>query len=159
MHFCFLIQPMSSLSRLGLVAVASSLLLSCANTEHLPPSYPGPVATIDQTVRTDFEKRNCGFVLAIDDKTYTFSGVSTLKPVVKVEAGRHRLLLRGHVVYLAELRNFAPSPHAEGWVNVNLAAGKRYLVQTSHDGAGTSVWLSDAETGHPVSPVIPPGTN
>ena len=146
---------MASLSRL-LLLTFSSLLISCANMEHLPASYQGPVATIEQTVRTDSEKRNCGFVLAIDDKDYKMSDVSKLKRVFNVEPGKHRLLLRGHVVYLMEIRNFVPTPHAEGWVDVHLVAGKKYQVQTKHDKAGTSVWLSDAESGEPVSPVIAP---
>lgn len=121
--------------------------------------YQGPIATIDQTIRVDHEKRNCGFVLAVDDKKYEFSGVSNLKPIFKLPAGKHRLLLRGHVVFLMELLNFNPPPHAEGWVEVNLENGKHYRVLTQTDQAGTSVWLSDAETGKPVSPVIPAGAS
>ena len=142
---------------LGTLLLACTLS-SCMSVEHLPPSYQGPVATIDQTIRIDGEKRNCGFVLAVDDKKYEFSGVSNLKPVFKVESGKHRLLLRGHVVYLMEIRNFNPPPHAEGWVEVDLVAGKSYRVMTETDQAGTRVWLSDAENSQPVSPVIQAGT-
>src|SRR5688500_3252241 len=124
---------MTSLSRLGLMAAASSLLLSCTTIEHLPETYQGPVATIEQTVRTDSEKRNCGFVLADDDKDYKRSDVSKLKRGVNVQAGRHRLLLRGRVIYLIEIRNIIPPPHCEGWVDVNLTAGKKYRVETKHD--------------------------
>jgi hypothetical protein len=47
---------------LGALLLASTLS-SCMSVDHLPPSYQGPVATIDQSIRIDGEKRNCGFVL------------------------------------------------------------------------------------------------
>ncbi|MES2596955.1 MAG: hypothetical protein V4662_16545 [Verrucomicrobiota bacterium] len=152
------------LSRILPRLVASSLLAfgsltSCVSVDHLAPTYQGPVATIDQKVIVDSEKRNCGFVLAVDDKRYAFSDVSKLKDVFNVEPGRHRLLLRGHVVYLMELRNFSPSPHSQGWVDVTLQPAHRYRVQTRTDAAGTSVWLVDETSGHPASPVIAPGTH
>jgi hypothetical protein len=126
------------------------------NMKHLPDSFEGPVATIDQTTVIDDEKNNCGFVLAVDDKEYDFSGVSLLGPVFRSEPGKHRLLLRGHVVYFSELRNLSSPPHAEGWVEVNLISGKRYRVMTETDESGSRVWLSDAETGAAVSPIISP---
>ncbi len=139
--------------------LASGILTSCAtNMEHLPPSYQGPVATIDQTVSTDSEKRNCGFVLAVDSKRYQFSDVSKLKDVFRVEAGPHKLLLRGHVVYLMEIRNFFAPAHSQGWVDVTLKAGHQYIVQTKTDKSGTSVWLFDASSGQIASPVVPAGT-
>ena len=106
----------------------------------------------------DSEKRNCGMVLAIDNKSYNMAGlgVSSLKDVFRIEAGTHRLLLRGHVVYLSELRNLAKQSYAEDWVSVQLKEGGRYAVKTRTDASGTSVWLAESETDRAICPVIRP---
>jgi hypothetical protein len=149
---------MFSLFHLIALSLAACFLTSCANLNHLPGSYKGPTATIFQAPMNDFEKRNCGMILAIDDKKYNMAGmgVSSLKDVIRIEAGTHRLLLRGHVVYLSELRNLAKQSYAEDWVSVQLKDGGRYAVKTRTDATGTSVWLVESETDRPVSPIIRP---
>lgn len=138
------------------VTLSVMLLSSCTSVTHLAPGYQGPTASIDQTERPDEEKRNYAQVLAIDDKKYEFWDMSTLKPVFEVEAGKHRLLLRGSVVFFFELLNLAPPPHSEGWVDVNLSADQTYRVVSQTGFLGTSVWIEEAGTGKKVSRIVPP---
>ncbi|MBK8095333.1 MAG: hypothetical protein IPK32_26020 [Verrucomicrobiaceae bacterium] len=149
---------MSQFIRVISLSIAACFLSSCGNLNHLPSSYKGPTATIFQAPMKDSEKRNCGMVLAIDNKNYNMAGlgVSSLKDSFRIEAGTHRLLLRGHVVYFSELRNLAKQSYAEDWVTVRLKEGGRYVVKTRTDASGTSVWLEESEFERVISPVVRP---
>lgn len=154
---------------LGTVALASG----CATYQPVPRDYTGPTATLHDTgFSEDTSKAQMFAVVAIDGNRVgnAFSAsanasygrgalLTTVYPERQVPAVPMKVTLRGSHATGAPIHAMASQLagtffSVEGTVDFTPAPNTAYLVKGTLTKQKSSVWIEDAATGKPASPVV-----
>jgi len=150
-----------------MMAALLGLLQACAVTA---PPVEGPSATVVDTATGGGPSGGNFFVLteydgkrvpdALGSSRSASFGMGANLRIVSVErqvpAGKVKLKLlarRGYAAPVQEIFASSPTP-AEGFVEIELQAGRRYRVNGELDALRSEVWLEEADSGRVVSAKI-----
>jgi len=172
----FSARPVARAPGLVMAVVASLLLTACVTTKTIPDGYTGPIATIRDSVKTDYEKHSYFlyknlltradffYVSKIDGKRIrtsvgqtagTSSGLA-FKPAVidrQVPARKVTVTIEGKTHFAAPIQELTGGKTypVSGEVTFTPRPNGVYVVRGKLRKGGSSVWIENAKTGRAVS--------